>query len=55
MVGSLALDEGTYRWAVYALRDKRDAPIFLKWRQVTLHKQAGPKVHVQVEWTQPRQ
>lgn len=51
---SVTLDEGAYSWGIYAVKPDREDPIFLNLRQLTITKQAGPKIRTEVQWNAPR-
>ena len=46
------LREGTYRWGVYAVRGRREHPIFLTPRELTIRKQRV-KAHTDKLWDEP--
>jgi hypothetical protein len=46
----VVLDEGIYRWGVYAVHAGGEQPIFLKQRQLAIRKQPGPDLDVRSKW-----
>ena len=46
------LDEGSYSWGVYGVRQDRVDPLFLKFRQLTIRRQQGPKVQTKDLWNE---